>query len=105
MSEPLKPKPPRRYRSVRELRADVSARDKTSLPRTPVEEALEHIGDQYGACPDSSREFLGWLKGGPIEEPVPKTSGLERRHVVVDPKTGQQRHIETEPGSIPPRKT
>ena len=48
--------------------------------------------------------FICWLRGEevPGQQPTKNTS-MERIHVSSDPETGDERYVETEPGSIPPR--
>ena len=59
------------------------------------------IANEYGSDSDSSTAFVEWLRGaGPDKAPTKGT--MERRHVVADPATGEQREVQTQPGSIPP---
>lgn len=96
-----RPKPPRRHRQVAELRRVVSARHKVLVTDSPLDEALSLIEDEYGTDRSSAEAFVAYLRGGSLGQAPPPP--VERVHIVCDPKTGQERRIETEPGSIPPR--
>jgi len=100
-----KPKPKLRAMSVHELRRTVSARDKFLAAQRPMDEAIEHIQETYVCRPESARAFVAWLRGEDMGSEASKTKnlGIERRHYVFDPLTGEQREVETEAGSIPPR--
>ena len=105
VSEPEfeRPKPPKRYLTVRELRPIVSARHKYLCASKPVEEAVSLISDEYGADADSSLAFVTWLRGGEPNEAPTKNTAIERTHISTDPETGEDTLIQTQPGSIPPR--
>ncbi len=97
-----KPRPRERALAIHELRRMVTARHKMLGGTKPVEEAVQLIRDEYGADHDSSLRFVEWLRGGPAEDP-PSKGAVERRHIVADPETGDEREVDTQPGSIPPR--
>lgn len=99
----VRPKPPRRAMSVHEMRKVVKARDKFLATSQPVEDALTLLQDTYGCDADSAARFLGWLRGAEIDAPPTKGDAIERVHVKIDPKTGDEVKVETQPGSIPPR--
>lgn len=96
---------PRRERAftVAELRQAVSARHKMLCGTKPADEAVELIRAEYAADLDSSVRFVEWLRGGAVDAPATRGDTVERRHIVADPETGDEREVETEPGSIPPR--
>lgn len=103
-----KPKPRVRAISVHELRGMVLARHKLVISQFSEEEAITFIRDNYGADDDSCKAFHAWLKGETVQtaegpKQVTKNESLERLHVVVDPKTGDEKYVDTVPGSIPPR--
>ncbi|MGE0713232.1 MAG: hypothetical protein AB7N76_36575, partial [Planctomycetota bacterium] len=96
-----RPKPPQRHLSIHELRPVVSARHKMLASSKPPEEAVALIQDEYGVDQDSAEQFVAWLRGAPLSEP-PSKGAIERVHVSTDPETGEERYVETQPGSIPP---
>lgn len=100
-----KPKPKLRALSVHELRRTVSARDKFLAADRPFDEAITLIQETYTCRADSARAFVAWLRGEDMGSEASKTKnlGIERRHYVFDPATGEQREVDTEAGSIPPR--
>jgi hypothetical protein len=100
-----KPKPKLRAMSVAELRKVVKARDKFLGANKPMDEAIELISEEYVCMHDSARAFVAWLRGEDkgFEAERTKNLGIERRHYVFDPQTGEQREIDTQPGSIPPK--
>jgi hypothetical protein len=89
--------------TVHELRRVVRARDKFLATSKPVEEALALLQEAYGCDADSAAGFLGWLRGAEVGEPATKAGAVERVHVKIDPQTGEEVKVETQPGSIPPR--
>jgi hypothetical protein len=107
MSEPIEPEKPRpkvRAMSVHDLRQTVTARHKMLSANKPLEEGVKLIEDEYKVNHDSALLFVQWLRGElPGAPPEDKNKAIDRFHVVTDPKTGDDRYIETEPGSIPPR--
>ena len=105
VSEPEfeKPKPPKRYLTVRELRPIVSARHKYLCASKPVEDGIALITEEYGADEESSLIFVTWLRGGEASEPPTKNTAIERTHISTDPETGEESLIHTQPGSIPPK--
>jgi hypothetical protein len=101
--EPEKPRPKVRAMSIHDLRQVVSARHKMLSANKPLEEGVKLIEDEYKVRRDSALDFVLWLRGeqpGGLQEPK---QAIDRIHVVTDPTTGDERFIETEPGSIPPR--
>lgn len=98
-----KPKPPRVALTVHELRQAVSARHKFLLTTKSYEEAHELLQTEYRADDTSCENFLAWIRGGERNEPPTKGGAIERTHIVTDPETGEERRLETQPGSIPPR--
>lgn len=100
-----KPKPKLRAHSVHDLRGIVSARHKMLASTKPLEEAKQLLQETYKADDDSCLAFIAWLKGEAPGQPHPKNgdTSLERIHVTTDAETGDERYIDTEPGSIPPR--
>ncbi len=101
---PELPKPRREHAfSVHELRQAVSARHKMLCGTKPVEEAVELIREEYAADADSSLRFVEWVRGGAVDAPPTRGDTVERRHIVADPETGDEREVESVPGSIPPR--
>ncbi|RMG18435.1 MAG: hypothetical protein D6731_02050 [Planctomycetota bacterium] len=98
-----KPTPPRRHYSLRELRDAVSARHKAQATTGPFAEAVALVQEHYGADASSAAEFVAWLRGEAYEGQPPKGNAVERVHVRTDPATGEERRLDTQPGSIPPR--
>jgi hypothetical protein len=98
----LQPKRPVRAQSVHELRQTVSARHKLLCASRPPEEARALLAEEYGADADSAAAFVRWLKDERDDRPGPPPA-IERRHKVADLRSGVEREVETEPGSIPPR--
>lgn len=104
-----KPKPRVRAITVHELRRSVTARHKVVLSGSTEEEAIALLRDTYGADDDSGKAFWAWLRSETVDdgrgEPrqVAKNESMERIHVATDPKTGDDRYVDTVPGSIPPR--
>ena len=102
--EPEKPRPKVRAASIHDLRQMVTARHKVIAANKPtVEEGAQLIGEEYRIHHDSAVAFVQWLRGelpGTVHE---NKQAIDRIHVVMDPKTGDERYIDTEPGSIPPR--
>ena len=99
----VRPKPPARALTVHELRKLVTARDKFLATSQPVEDALALLMEGYRCDEDSAAGFLGWLRGAEVGEPATKGEAVERVHVKIDPRSGDEVKVETEPGSIPPR--
>lgn len=97
-----RPKPRRAAMTVHEMRRVVTARHKVLATDKPTAEAIELLQDEYGADESSAIAFLEWLRGGPLEEP-PSRGAVERVHVVADPETGEERYVDTVPGTIPPQ--
>jgi hypothetical protein len=95
VSEPEKPRPKVRARTVHELRQAVIARHKMLASTKPYEEAKQLIQDEYGADDDSCRAFIAWLRGDEPESPPSKNTTIERVHVSTDPETGDERYVET----------
>jgi hypothetical protein len=100
-----KPKPKLRAHSVHDLRAIVSARHKMLASSKPTEEGKKLLQETYKADDDSCLNFIAWLKGEEPGKPQTKNgpNAMERIHVSTDAETGDERYVETEPGSIPPR--
>ena len=98
-----RPKPPKVALTVHELRKVVTARHKYLLTTKSWEEGVELLQDEYHADDHSCENFLTWIRGGEPHEPPTKGGAVERTHIVADPETGEQRYVETQPGSIPPR--
>jgi hypothetical protein len=118
-----KPKPRRQAMSVHDFRKIVSARHKALAAQKPADAKLawteedpgvKLLMESYGADLQSCIDFVGWLR----EEVPPgreilvdqrvigsgnKGSALERIHVTTDARTGDEKYIDTVPGSIPPR--
>lgn len=99
-----KPRPKLRAMSVHDLRRMVTARQKMLCStELPVDEAVKLIQDEYKADTDSCAAFVLWLRGESPGLPPENKQAVERIHVVSDPRTGDERYVDTEPGSIPPR--
>ncbi|MDC3379119.1 hypothetical protein OAX78_02430 [Planctomycetota bacterium] len=101
-----KPKPKRRFMTIRDLQGKVTARHKVLASSGPTEDAVTLIQDEYGSDDGSSLAFVKFLRGEPLEEggpSVPGKNAIERRHIVGNETTGEMTHVETEPGSIPPK--
>lgn len=102
--EPQKPRPKVRALGIHDLRKLVSARHKMVLSTVlSLEEAVTLVEDEYKVDHDSALTYVQWLRGErPGQEPENKQA-IERIHVVTDPRTGDERYVDTQPGSIPPR--
>lgn len=99
-----KPRPKVRAMGIHDLRRVVTARHKMLCSTDlSVEEAVKLLQDEYHADTDSCTAFVLWLRGETPGLPPEKKQAVERIHVVADPRTGAERYLDTEPGSIPPR--
>jgi hypothetical protein len=117
-----KPKPRRVAMTVHDFRKIVSARHKALASAKPDpkvawtedDPGVKLIMESYGADLQSCVDFVGYLR----EEVPPgreilvdqrtigsgnKGAALERIHVTTDARTGDEKYIDTVPGSIPPR--
>ncbi|MBX3466903.1 MAG: hypothetical protein KF878_08390 [Planctomycetes bacterium] len=101
--DPEKPRPKRRAISIHDLRGMVSSRHKVLASSGPVEDAVKLIQDEHHADDASCLAFVLWLRGESPGQPPEAKQAIERIHVVADPRTGDQRYVDTQPGSIPPR--
>lgn len=101
-----KPRPKVRAMSIHDLRRVVTARHKMLCStELTVDEAVKLVQDEYKADTDSCTAFVLWLRGETPGQPPENKQAIERIHVTADPRTGDERYVDTEPGSIPPRPT
>jgi hypothetical protein len=99
-----KPRPKVRALGIHDLRPLVSARHKMVCSTVlSLEEAVTLVEEEYKVDHDSASSFVQWLRGERPGQPPENKQAIERIHVVTDPRTGDERYLDTQPGSIPPR--
>jgi hypothetical protein len=104
--EPVKPKPPGRHKTVRELRQEVKANEKYFCSTKPVEEGVKLIAEKYMTTDACALAFVEWIQGKPgsgDDAPrEPQVSSLERLRRGFDPATGTE--VWLDPNEPPPAK-
>lgn len=99
-----KPRPKVRALGIHDLRQLVTARHKMVCSTVlSLEEAVTLVEEDYKVDHDSALAFVQWLRGERPGQPPENKQAIERIHVVTDPRTGDERYLDTQPGSIPPR--